>query len=243
VVRETFTTVFRPLVGAVFPMACPGCGRSADPVCSACAALVGPAPSAPPPRGVDAWCAAFAYEGVAREIVARVKYRGAHAAVEWLAREMVATGRGWPALDGVDVVTWAPTTVARRRGRGFDHAELLARQVARRLGLPVRSLLRRDPGPPQTGLAAADRRRGPGFTSRRRAPARVLLVDDVATTGATLAAAAGILRRAGAVSVIALTAARTPAPGTRTARVARVAGSHATACSRRGAVDTGEHQP
>jgi predicted amidophosphoribosyltransferase len=117
------------------------------------------------------------------------------------------------------VVAWAPTTPARRRARGFDPAELLARAVSRRTRLPCRALLVRRPGPPQTGLGAAARRAGPRMEPTRRASAlvlaaggRVLLVDDVATTGATLASAAHALRLAGARRVVALTAARTPIP-------------------------------
>ncbi len=178
-----------------------------------CAAGLHPAPSVAPPAGLDRWWAAFAYEGVAREVVARVKYRGARAAVPWLADAMVAV------IDPdlmVDVVTWAPTSRGRRRGRGFDQAELLARSLVRRLPdrVDVRclGLLDRRPGPPQTGLTGADRRRGPGYAARRGAPPSVLVVDDVATSGATLAAAAVALRAAGARHVVAVTAARTPPP-------------------------------
>jgi predicted amidophosphoribosyltransferase len=147
---------------------------------------------------------------VAREIVARVKYRGARAAVPWLAAAMVEVlPRSWPA---VDVITWAPTSRERRRFRGFDPAELLARAVTRRLDARCARLLDRLPGPPQTGLAGADRRRGPRYTACRAAPHTVLLVDDVATTGATLSAAAVALRDAGARRIVALTAARTPPP-------------------------------
>jgi predicted amidophosphoribosyltransferase len=168
---------------------------------------------APPPPGVDEWAAAFTYEGVAREVVARLKYRNVRAVTPWLASAMAAA-----ALDArvaLGVVTWAPTTDARRRARGFDPAEVLARPLARRLGLPCRRLLDRRPGPPQTGLPAVRRRAGPVFVARRHAPRQVLLVDDVATTGATLNAAALALRGAGADTVVALTAARTPAPETR----------------------------
>jgi predicted amidophosphoribosyltransferase len=201
------------VLGALFPLVCPGCGRPADPVCPVCLGRLHPAGPAPPPGGLDEWWAAFAYDDVAREVVARVKYRGARAAVPWLADAMVAAvPEPGPRAQAV---TWAPTSRERRRARGFDPAELLARAVARRLGLRCVGLLDRGPGPPQTGRSGADRRRGPTHAVRRAAPPAVLVVDDVATTGATLAAAAHALRSGGARRVVALTAARTPPPRAR----------------------------
>jgi predicted amidophosphoribosyltransferase len=201
--------VLRRLTALIFPLTCPGCGRDADPVCADCAAGLHAPPSAPAPPGLDAWAAPFAYAGVARELVARVKYRGAHAVTAWLATEMALVAP----LPVPEIVTWAPTTAARRRERGFDHAQLLARHVARGLARPARSLLRRGDDRPQTGLPAADRRVGPRLVARDGVPASVLIVDDVTTTGATLAAAATALRGVGATRVVALTAARTPPPG------------------------------
>jgi predicted amidophosphoribosyltransferase len=116
-----------------------------------------------------------------------------------------------PSVPGL-VVTWAPTSPARRRRRGFDQAELLARAVARRAGVPVVRLLTRPPGAPQAGLGAGERRANPSFRAPRRWPGPVLLVDDVATTGATLSAAATALRAAGATEVHGLVVARAPAP-------------------------------
>jgi predicted amidophosphoribosyltransferase len=205
---------WRALVEAAFPASCPGCGRAAEPVCDACARTLRAPPVSPPPAGVDRWLAPFAYEGVARELVARVKYRRTRATVPWLATHMARLVVAAGADVDVGAVTWPPTTIPRRQARGFDHAALLARAVARELGLRARPTLRRRPGPPQTGRPAMARRAGPQFDARHGVvPARVLLVDDVATTGATIAAAADALRRAGASSVVALTAARTPRPG------------------------------
>lgn len=228
-IRDLVQDLSRDLVSAVFPGVCPGCGAPAEPICGQCASALRPAPSAPPPAGVDAWFAPFAYDGVARELIARAKYHGRHASLAWLAGEMVAAYEYLPVdPPTIDVVTWVPTDAVRRRARGFDHAQRLALLVSARLGTPVRSLLVRGPGPPQTQRSIEERRAGPNIRPlrtpppRERAPARrndeqranhgsVLVVDDVSTTGASLRVAADALRAAGAMHVVALTAARTPA--------------------------------
>ena len=205
--------IWRAFVEAAFPASCPGCGRRAEPVCEACARTLRSPPPSPPPHDVDRWLALFAYEGVARELVARVKYWRTRATVPWLSRRLAQLVMLTREDAHLDLVTWAPTTPARRRERGFDHGELLGRAVARELRLRVRPMLRRGPGPPQTGQPAAARRAGPRFDALPGiGRARVLLVDDVATTGATLAAAARALRLRGAVRIVAATAARTPSP-------------------------------
>jgi predicted amidophosphoribosyltransferase len=165
------------------------------------------APALPAPLDVDRCAALLLYDGAGRELVARLKYRNARSSLRWLGAAMAALVEP----GSIDVVTWAPTTAARRRARGFDQGELLARIVARRLRRPCRPLLRRGPGPAQTGRSALDRRTGPVVLATHHVPAgaRVLLVDDVVTTGSTLSCAARALRAGGAGGVSAVVAART----------------------------------
>ena len=193
-----------------FDIRCPVCGQSGAAPCAACARQLRPAPDLPTPVGLDGLVAPLSYTGTGRELVARLKYRNARAVLPALAAAMAALVD--PAT--VDVVTWAPTSATRRRERGFDQARLLARAVARRLHRPCRSLLSRDSGPAQTGRPRSERITGPTFTVTRRPPARVLVVDDVVTTGATMLAASRALKSAGAFAVKGVAAARTPLKAT-----------------------------
>jgi len=178
------------------------------------------APVAPAPAGLDVCRALLVYEGAARAVITRLKYRNDRAALGWLADGMAGLLAPPPGA----VVTWAPTTAARRRRRGFDQAELLAVAVARRWRAPCVPLLVRQPGTPQTGRNRQDRRTGPVIRARASAghglrltrgalppEAPVVIVDDVVTTGSTLVAAAAALRATGVAWVGALAAARTPA--------------------------------
>jgi predicted amidophosphoribosyltransferase len=151
--------------------------------------------------------AIIAYEGVGRELLARLKYRDARQAVAPLA-DALAARLVDTAL--IDTVTWIPTTDRRRRERGFDQAELLARAVARRLGRPCRRLLRRLGDDHQTGRTRSERLGGPRLVAVGVPPRNVLLIDDVVTTGATVRAAVEALRSAGAVRVEPWVAAATP---------------------------------
>lgn len=186
---------------------CPACARVGPAPCAACIAQMVVAGPVTTPQGM-VWCRALlSYEGPAREVVAQLKYRNARAVAAWLAGAMA--GLVDPAE--VSVVTWAPTTELRRRARGFDQAEVLARRVAAHLGVACVPLLARVPGPPQTGRTLLERRDGPQFLARRTAEgAAILLVDDVVTTGATFAAGALALQSAGAGSVAGLASAHPP---------------------------------
>ena len=190
---------------------CPICDRPGPAPCGACAAAFGDAPKLAAPAGLDACRALVTYAGSGRELVAALKFRNRRSVVPWLAERLAAE-----AVDcHADIVTWAPTSPIRRRRRGFDQSELLARRTARVAGLPLANCLVRLPGSAQTGRTLVDRRRGPRFDARRGISSAVhgrtvVLVDDVVTSGATMSRAAEVLRRAGAASVVGVAVARTP---------------------------------
>jgi len=201
------------VLDALLPARCPGCGAPGALVCARCEATLEAPRFAPPPPPLDWWASCFVYRGVAREMVARSKYRGERRFLPAVAERVAALVAGAPAP--VDLVTWVPASAARMRSQGVDHGELLARCVARDIRVPAAARLSRALGRAQTGLAASARRTGPDLRPiGRNDGATILVVDDVATTGGTLGSAARALRSSGAARVFAVTIARTPRPGT-----------------------------
>jgi predicted amidophosphoribosyltransferase len=189
----------------LLPPRCALCRRPGSGLCRDCAATLPPAPDLGAPPGLVACDSLLRYEGPTRELVAAVKFHGHRDAIPLLGATMARLVR-----HPIDVVTWAPTSAARRRDRGYDQAELLARAAAGALGRRTRGLLRRVSAGSQTGHDRAQRLTGPEFRARRECRGTVLLVDDVRTTGATLCAAADALTEAGATAVVGLTLAVTP---------------------------------
>jgi ComF family protein len=213
----------RGLLALLLPPACAGCGRTAPagPLCGGCA----PAPAGPlgaPPRSLAVWYAAIAHEGSGAEWVRRFKYparglRGLDPAAEAVALHLVRRlSRSVPGAAPALVVP-IPLHPSRLRERGFSPAALLARACASEVGAPFAPTLlaRLRDTPSQTGLSRAARRRNVAgvFVAERSAPARVWLVDDVVTTGATLSEAARALRRSGAREVVGICLAQRPLVG------------------------------
>jgi ComF family protein len=196
--------------------------RSPDAACAVCAL---------PLSGVlpEGWCCAacrehppafgrllalWSYEEPLDAVIQALKFRR----LDYLGRHLgeAIAARWSEEIAEADLVVPVPLHWRRRLSRGYNQAERIARAVARRAGLPlVSALARRRVTPPQTSLGREERKANlrSAFRIRRAAciqERRIVLVDDVATTGATLEAAAAVLKKNGAAAVLAVVAGRTP---------------------------------
>lgn len=204
--------VLNALKALLFPLRanCMGCGAATgcreDWICPACRqelaqSWVG---AEPPPQGIDAAAYAYVYRGAAAGIVRRLKYSGVGQLAAFMGADMVRAYR-FIEPTGADCVACVPMHVARLRRRGCNHAELLARDVAARLDLPYVSALTRVRNTRQQARLDDHARRInliDAFQVRESvAGRRVLLIDDVCTTGSTAMACARTLRSGGAARV------------------------------------------
>jgi ComF family protein len=194
---------------------CADCRRAlpwlAAPTCPRCA-LPRPCGRRCPARDAafDAAWSAVAYDGAARDAMHALKFHGARPLAGVMAAQ-IATNAPAGLLASHATLVPVPPHPGRRRARGFDPAELIAVALARRTGLELSRPLRRGRSRSQQLGASREQRRDVGgldFQARAGAPATVVLVDDVHTTGATLHACASALRVAGSRSIAAVTWAR-----------------------------------
>jgi predicted amidophosphoribosyltransferase len=150
----------------------------------------------------------LAHDGTARALVHALKLRGLTAAADLMAAQIVA-GAPSGLLDACALVP-VPGNPRKRRARGFDPAERIARALGRRTRLPVQAVLKAERGAEaQVGAGRRQRLRRGGIELAGDPPGRVTLVDDVRTTGATLDACARALKHAGSATVVAVTYTRT----------------------------------
>lgn len=209
--REAAMRLLEGTLDLLFPPKCPFCGRLMEQagICAVCRQELPWIEDADSLReGADGLrCAgALWYEGSAAEGLRRLKFQGASAAAEPMGALVAQCAARWFSGE-FDTVTWVPVSRKRLRQRGYDQAELLARAACRHWEtVPVRLLNKTQDNPAQSGLQEAAARRanvlGVYEPAGEIAGKRVLLVDDICTTGATLSECARVLKDAGAASVV-----------------------------------------
>jgi predicted amidophosphoribosyltransferase len=178
-------------------------------LCERCKSDLAAAPRViePGPPGVDLAVAASPFDGPARRLVHALKYARRLSLAKAAADAML---RALPPREADGALVPVPPGPWRWRWRGFDPAEEIALALAERTGLPIADCLRRGRGRRQVGRRRSDRLADPPRVWARAAcPEKVLLIDDVWTTGATLSASAQALRDGGSRRVVSLTLART----------------------------------
>lgn len=204
-------TVFDLMKEALFPrrVACASCGREAaideSGLCSDCEHGLEKFNSAPPVDGLDGYTAAFIYNDVSAAMVKKLKYGGRKYVARVLA-DAISIPSDWI----VDAVIPVPLHWKRQNKRGFNQSELIAKHLCKRLGMNMDPslLIRKKDTPQQTKMTEAGRKRNMknAFLANELCKGKkVLLIDDVRTTGATLSECAKTLKAAGCCSVYAAT--------------------------------------
>ena len=205
---------------------CAVCKEISDVPCAGCVAKLEPARYLECAPEFELGCRAlFAYTEVSSRLVLTLKYQRDTRLVSWLALQLAGLipkallgGTKRVSVSEIDCITWIPASAKNRRKRGYDQAEMLAKAVAREVGLPCRRLLKRNRDLAQGDRDFKGRLEGPSLTpvgnsprsSKARSPntpKSVLIVDDVVTTGSSLRRAAETLRQAGIPRIGAITVA------------------------------------
>jgi len=230
-IGEVARTVGRSVAEIVFPPACAGCGALGEGICAICISQLDPlshrccrqcnralehgdqcAACRHQERRIDHVFVRYPYETPVRDAILRLKFNNKR----YLAAALAGVAaQALPDPLDVDALIPIPLGARRERERGFNQSQLIAAQLTRWLPVPVldQHVIRHRDTVPQTSLVREARWRNVigAFTClHNMSGARVLLVDDVAATGATLEAAARALRRRGAAWVGAVVAARPP---------------------------------
>lgn len=196
----------------LFPPKCVLCGnllaRQETDLCHGCREAVEDfIPSRRTISFVAQWLAMWYYKGDVRESLLRYKFYGRRSYSRAYGRLLAL--RLLPLAGQFDILTWIPISPRRKRKRGFDQVELIARAVGSELGLsPVRTLKKIRHTPPQSGISGQAERKANVLGAYRPVNAaafqgkRILLLDDIITTGATAGECARTLMTAGAKEVI-----------------------------------------
>ena len=216
--------LMRPLLDLLLPPACAGCTRRGSLLCERCRSQLRP-PSAPGDRFVTADAgvvigaefvvaiAAHAYDGPMRRALAALKYQGTSRLADVLAWSAAPALKMLNEISGPAALVPVPLHEERRRIRGYNQAELIARGLSEASdGEIVDILVRKRPTTRQHRLDRASRlanlRGAFAIRERMSVPRTVILVDDIITTTATLEACAAVVRVAGATDVYGFSVAR-----------------------------------
>ena len=208
--------VLQSVLDLVFPPQCVSCKQHGSILCSSCLTSMRPSVLLPPRhdvRGINAVYALHSYEGTLRMCIHALKYEGVTRLAEPLGTLLAQLYLSYHV--GADMFIPVPLHPARYKQRGYNHAEFLAQVCSTHVGVPSAPhlLTRTRATPAQVGLTAEQRQQNMVNAFRVSATQaiakrKIVIVDDVCTTGATLEACATVLLRAGAVSVNALVLAR-----------------------------------
>jgi ComF family protein len=221
VVTNSFAKAWSALLDVFYPPRCGGCDRRGTLMCDTCLALVEFPDGTRSIERLDAVISAGVFKEPLRTAIHKLKYESdtpLAKALALLISEGLARDDRWVADDGEPpVIVPVPLHPSRKRARGYNQSELLARELARTTGWTLEKRLERvKPTRPQVGLDAESRQENVRDAFRWKgedAPVRVLLVDDVCTTGATLSECAFALMAAGAEHIFAATVARANGSG------------------------------
>ncbi len=206
----------RGVMDLLFPRCCPFCGRvtGKELRCDDCGHTLSETGPRAVVEGSFGRCASpFYYEGAVRKALLGFKFQGRTGMSAWFGLLMAECAAEW--YSGVfDTVTWVPVSRKRRRKRGYDQTFYLARSLCAHWDTaPVATLRKVVDTPPQSGLKTAEERRANVLgvyeaTVENVCGRRLLLVDDILTSGATLGECVRVLKEAGAADVVCLTMAR-----------------------------------
>ncbi len=214
------------LIELLAPAYCVGCTKEGDWLCRNCqtASVIVPAPACyrcekltlngdtctgcREVGGLTRVTSAAVYGGPVKELIRVLKFKRGRSAAGVAARLIL---QHLPAVADFDLVTAVPISPSRYRERGYNQSELIAKIIASQVGVPYRSALMRSTSVHQIGRSRSERLaaiRGSFQAIRPVDGRRILVIDDVLTTGATLAECAAVLSAAGASSVQGATVAR-----------------------------------
>ena len=204
------------MLDLLFPRRCPFCDRitGKELRCNRCAhTLSETGPRAVTEENFGRCASPFYYEGAVRKALLEFKFQGRTGVAENFGLLMAECAAEWYSGE-FDTVTWVPVSRKRRRKRGYDQSFYLARSACDHWDTaPVETLRKVVDTPPQSGLKAPEERRANVLgvyeaVAENVRGKRLLLVDDILTTGATLGECVRVLKEAGAADVVCLTMAR-----------------------------------